>query len=766
MKKLFNIKLGVNFHKLSTVIVFCFCYFQIFAQETKGSFKASSKKVGLVLSGGGAKGYAHIGVLKVIDRLGLHLDYIAGTSAGALIGSLYAAGYSALELEKLVYETNFIDILFMEKKRTSLSFFDKKYRDRYLAEFSFDEFKLHLPSGLSQGQGMNGLLSSLFFSVRHVSDYSKLSIPFFCTATDLETGKLSLMKKGDLVQSVLASAAFPSLIAPVEIDGRLYVDGGVSVNMPVKELKNHGLDFVIAVDVMRDPYKKHEINSILKIIEQISSYGHLLDNIEQRKAADILIAPDVKKYSIMDFAEKQKIIDEGEKAALQFITSLSGLPKKKKVDKEEVDFPSLQNDLVFITNISVNGLDHYDPSYVLSKMNIQPYRKTTHQKLRKGMEGLYATGNFLNATYKLTPDGSGDHLTINIRENPSKLLFKVGANYSQPFKTGILLNLTLKQLFLKNSFLSTDMVLGDNPRGTFNYYVDNGWRLGWGYYFNYDQFDSLSPDTLAHSKTHNYYKNHDITQRFYLQSILKDKYLFSAGLEHRILMKKLGYDKDLKWRGVLQSMYASLQADNLDNLNFPHNGFTFDGTLKYSLLNHSIDFSDKLAGRTIQRKFKNILSLEAMIQMNFPLDKSWTLRLRSSLGLQSPFDKEPGHFNESKSFYGVQNYLGGVNQRHIFNNEHFYGYPFAYLYGTNKFLVGAELQYEFIKNHYIGFLSNLANLEDKIADFKLLRYKYRGFAVSYGHDSILGPLRLFWMYSPTKEYKGRHSVRMALGFWF
>lgn len=759
-----------SYRFISLAGLFFFC-FSLFGQEKKETFKIPPKKIGLVLSGGGAKGYAHIGALKVIERLGLRLNYIAGTSAGALIGALYAAGYSAQELEKLVYDTNFIDVLFMEKNRANLPFFDKKYRERYLAEFSFDNFKVRLPQGLSRGQGMHELLSSLFFPVRHISDYSQLSIPFFCTATDLETGKLFLMKEGDLVQSVLASAAFPSLIAPIEIDGRLYIDGGVSVNMPVKQLKEQGVDFVIAVDVMKNPYKKEEINSMLRIVEQIASYGRSLDNIEQRKAADILIAPDVKQYSIVDFTAKEKIINEGEKAAMQ---SLESLEKLARVQKGEFNLPVnpslVKERSIFVTSIFVDGLDKYEPAYVLSKMGIQLFKKTTYEKLRKGVEALYATGNFLNVNYKLVPSELGDSLIFTVRENPSNLLFKIGAHYSQPFKTGILFNLTSRELFFKNAFMSADLVLGDNPRGTFNYYVDNGWRPGWGYHFNYDQFESLtylnSVEDVHPSGSSDYFKNHETTQRLYAQSILKDQYVASFGLEHKILLKNSRFFKGHKWRGVLWSAYTSLQADNADNINFPHKGFIFDGILKYSLLDHSFFNPDKnIIEQKIFKNQKN-LSLEASLQMNFPFHRNWTLRLRSSLGLRSMFDKEYDFFTQLKYFYGVQNYLGGINQRRVFNNEHFYGYPFAYLYGMNKFLLGAELQYQIFNNHYISFLSNISNLEDQVKDLRLLRYKYSGFGISYGYDSIFGPLRLFWTYSPDKGLKEKNAIQVALGFWF
>ena len=197
-------------------------------------------KVGLVLSGGGAKGLAHIGVLKVIDSLGIRVDYVAGTSMGAIIGSLYAAGYSGKELDSIFKVLDFSILINDELPRASKAFYERNNSERYAVTLPFDHFKIKLPSALSRGQNVYGLISKLTIHVNDTEDFSKFPIPFFCIATDAETGREVILDKGKLAQAVVASGALPSLFQPVMINNQMLIDGGVINNYPIDELKKKG----------------------------------------------------------------------------------------------------------------------------------------------------------------------------------------------------------------------------------------------------------------------------------------------------------------------------------------------------------------------------------------------------------------------------------------------------------------------------------------------------------------------------------------------
>ena len=216
-----------------------------FAQEAKND--STRLKVGVVLSGGGAKGYAHVGALKKIEEAGIKIDYIGGTSMGAIIGGLYAAGYTPDELEKIMHQLDISSLITQNKDRAEIPFFEKAYKEKYILELPFDKFKLTIPNAISKGQGPLDLLTYLLRPVHDIDDFNKLPTPFVCIGTDLETGEEKVFRSGFLPRVILASGAYPTMLDPVTIDGKIYVDGGVVNNFPVKEVKDMGADIILSL---------------------------------------------------------------------------------------------------------------------------------------------------------------------------------------------------------------------------------------------------------------------------------------------------------------------------------------------------------------------------------------------------------------------------------------------------------------------------------------------------------------------------------------
>ena len=214
-------------------------------------------KVGLVLSGGGAKGLAHIGVLKVLEEAGVRIDYIGGTSMGAMVGALYAAGYSANELDSIFRQLDFDKLLQDKTSRRAKSLHERYIYDRYAVALPFNNFKVGLPRAVSKGQNIYNEFVKLLYPVNEIYDFSQLPIPFLCVATDIETGKGVVLENGFLPQAIQASGSFPSLFDLVEIDGKWLTDGGIADNYPVDEVKKKGMDIIIGVDV-QSPLAKRE----------------------------------------------------------------------------------------------------------------------------------------------------------------------------------------------------------------------------------------------------------------------------------------------------------------------------------------------------------------------------------------------------------------------------------------------------------------------------------------------------------------------------
>ena len=197
-------------------------------------------KVGLVLSGGGAKGMAHIGALKVIEEAGIKIDYVGGTSMGAIIGGLYAAGYTANELDSIFKTTNLSQLITDNLPRNAKTFYEKDDAERYALSLPFDNFKVSFPEAISGGQNIYNEFIRLLYHVKDVEDFNELPIPFICIATNIETGKPVLMNKGYLPEAIMASGTLPSLFEPSEIDGQILIDGGVVNNYPINEVRKKG----------------------------------------------------------------------------------------------------------------------------------------------------------------------------------------------------------------------------------------------------------------------------------------------------------------------------------------------------------------------------------------------------------------------------------------------------------------------------------------------------------------------------------------------
>ncbi len=356
-------------------------------------------KVGLVLSGGGAKGLAHIGVLKTIDSLGIHIDHIAGTSMGAIIGSLYASGYTGKQLDSIFNSLNFDDLINDHIPRASRTFYEKEQAEKYAITLPFNNFKVSLPSAISKGQNVFNLLSRLTMHVDEIEDFNKLPIPFFCMATDAETGQSVILDSGNLAQSVRASGALPSLFQPVYINDRMLIDGGVTNNYPLNELKAKGVDLIIGVDVQDDLLDRKELKSAPGILLQINNYRTIRDMRLKSELTDIYIKPDIKDFNVVSFNQGKAIIKNGEQAALTQIVKLKEITENQRKKPLRVIQPP-QLDSLKIKTVSINGNKKYSRSYILGKLKLKKNQTISYDDFIKGVNNLVATNNFDDFSYQ------------------------------------------------------------------------------------------------------------------------------------------------------------------------------------------------------------------------------------------------------------------------------------------------------------------------------------------------------------------------------
>jgi len=292
--------------QLRKTLVILFLFLAAFGRAQENT--SEDLKVGLVLSGGGAKGLAHIGALKVIEDAGVRIDYIGGTSMGAIVGALYASGYSAHQLDSIFNAVDFNSLIQDNIPRSAKTFYEKGEAEKYAITLPFDDFNIGFPSGLSKGQNVYNLLSRLTGHIHNVSDFSKLPIPFFCIATNVETGKQVILDKGYLPRAITASGALPSLFSPVVIKDTVLIDGGVVNNYTVDEVRAKGMDVIIGVDVQDSLRTRDEMGSAFDVLVQINNYRTINDMIKKRKKTDIYVHPEIDDFSVVALVKEKKLL--------------------------------------------------------------------------------------------------------------------------------------------------------------------------------------------------------------------------------------------------------------------------------------------------------------------------------------------------------------------------------------------------------------------------------------------------------------------------
>ncbi|WP_299383587.1 patatin-like phospholipase family protein [uncultured Lacinutrix sp.] len=729
--------------------------------------KESSKepKVGLVLSGGGAKGLAHIGALKIIDSLGVRIDYIAGTSMGAIIGSLYASGYSGKQLDSIFKNVDFDKILNDEIPRDAKTFYERENHEKYAIVLPFDHFKMHLPSALSRGQNTFNLLSKLTLHVNDVEDFSKLPIPFFCIATNIETGQPVVLDKGNLAQSVKASGAFPSLFEPVTIDEQLLIDGGVTNNYPIDELRAKGMDVIIGVDVQDGLANRNDLSSAPAILFQINNFRTINDMKIKAPKTDIYIKPDITKFNVVSFDDGAKIIENGEIAAKLKISQLSELAGKQT--KKTPNFVKLKTpDSLQINQILFKGLSNYTISYALGKLKFKQNEKISYDHFISGANNLVGTNNFDSFTYKLVPSISNENvhgydLHAEVKETNKTTFLKFGLHYDGLYKSALLANITKNQILFKSDAASLDLIVGDNVRYNFEYYIDKGYYWSVGLSSRYNEFDKAvsaaallsDQDVTAAGVNKLDMKVTDVTNKIFVQTQYKNDLTLTLGAQHKrykitseTVLPSANQNKTTFEKSDYVGTFANLRFDSFDNKYYPNSGLYFNS-----------DFNLYLYSSDYNKNFTQFSTITASLGYAHALTNKLSAHVSTGAGAKI----------NGKDYAYLDFVLGGYANNFINNFKTFYGYDYLSISGDSFIQGTINLDYEVINKHHITLAANFANVEDNLFSSEDIDWfslpDYSGYALGYGIETFLGPIEAKCTYSPeTKESYWFFN----LGFWF
>ena len=723
-------------------------------------------KVGLVLSGGGAKGMAHIGALKVIEEAGVRIDYIGGTSMGAIVGGLYASGYTTSQLDSIFRNTDFDQVIQDNLPRSAKTFYEKEASERYALTLPFSKFKVTIPAAFSGGQNIYNELVRVLFHVKDIHDFNKLPIPFFCIATDVETGEELLLDKGYLPEAIMASGTLPSLFEPMEVDGRLLIDGGVLNNYPVDEVRAMGADLVIGVDVQHGLRDRESLQSATEILLQINNYRTVGQMKEKVKRTDIYISPDMDRYSVIDFDMRDSIIREGSQAARKAWDALLEVAARQG-SKDRRAPVQAGCDSLLVNRLIIQGNSSHSRGYVKGKLRFDLDETISFERLRQGISNLSATGNFNTIRYELESNGIGEDLILKLQENPVRTFLRVSAHYDDLYKSAALINLTHKNLLTNDDVVSLDLILGDHIRYNAQYYIDKGSYWSFGINSRFNSFDEeinyslieQNFQTRANPNINNITLDvTDLTNQIYAQTVLQEEFKFELGIEHKLLkyssrtVNELIEDPNFEVTGERTtfensnyfSTYGKLTLDTYDDRYFPSRGLYFDGDFHLYLF--SSDFNDN---------FKEFSIGKARMGGAFPLVGNLSLNLET----------EGGFKLGTSGVTSLDFVLGGYGSTMINNFVHFLGYDFLSLPGNSYVKAYGRMDWEFARNHHLMFAANFANVEDDI--FRTGEWftapDFSGYGLGYGWESFFGPVQVFYSWSPERD---NSAIFFSIGYWF
>ncbi len=684
--------------------------------------------VGLVLSGGSARGFAHIGVLKYLEKEGIRPDYIAGTSMGSIVGSLYALGYSADQIEKIVDSQNWDFIISNRIAYRNMSMSEKADAGKYFMEFPFKKKNLKLPGSFIGGQHIMELINYYeAWSSFTIHNFKKLPIPFFCVAVNLRSGHLKVFTKGYLPDAVRASMAIPSVFAPKIIDGTPYIDGGIRNNFPADLMqKIFHPDIIIGsfagIRPKKNPGTLTDVLTQTMLLDAFNLYK------KTKKLCDILIEPDVYKYNLFSFDDCKSIIEAGEKAAAEKSTELGLLAKTlARYSDHKPSFSTPAATPLKFDKIQIEGLSHLSSSFVLKHLNITEGVPYTRNAVSSALSELYGTGYFKYVNYKLIKDGNSNILEIRLKEK-SETFFKAGGYYDTDYQAVLPFNFTSFNFLVPNAKLKISGELSQNPSASLSYeFLPPGTqRISPAAGFSLDA-SNLTIDT---------YDPHTTSSTYSFDYTLFNFHVYlKSEISNALLM---GIDAGLNYTSVKAGDYSQfifqpcffLKADTRDSSLFPEKGFFLNLKAKYlynfnpGFYTDSNDSPHSILGRMDWKTYMTLFH-------RLTIEPSITLGL--SDGTNVPL---------SQYFY-----LGGTIPYPLFGDIPLTPLHHFDLYGPNAFAANLSFRYHLLKKHFLSLSVSTGYAADLMEDlFDFTRYP-AGIGLKYSYNSVIGPIELSMTYS-------------------
>lgn len=705
-------------------------------------------KIGLVLSGGGAKGLAHIGVLKVLEEVGIRPDYITGTSMGSIVGGLYAIGYSADELDSIVRRLDWSLILSDAVPLSEVMPEEKADYHRFHVELDYTREGLRLPGGFVQGYMIYETLARLSLNVAGVHSFDDYPIPFRCVAADIFTGREYVFKEGDFATALRASMSIPTAFAPVKHDGALLVDGGVLNNFPVLLCKEMGADYIIGVNVgWADELKPEDFILPTDVLMAAATIPSLVSIQHSLPYVDLLISPDLKSYSMTSFFDGERIMAQGELAARAKIDLFRGLARHlDSIGIQSATPKQMRPELLRISQVRINGLERTSHRFFMGNLDIEPGAVISPKDLEDAMGRLMGTRYYASVNYQLRPLRDGYLLNVTAVESEQSRV-KFSLHYDNEYRAGVITNLTLRNIIARGNRWSTTLDIAESPRlnsSIINYfgerqrtasrlelvvennklpfYLDNGSLLGM---FKHNYF-SLSAGFMSSIGTRWELNAFAMLERTVLKRHTGFSEVFDAGIE--------------RFGNRFFSANFSARRNSLNRRFFPTRGGKVDLWYKLYLdvdeLYEGSEDAHTLISEFISPTRLPLFSVNGAVEKLVSLSNRWVLTLNGQAG-----------FNSGKLPMTGLSFLGGMPFTNRSNDISFAGLLTRERQVDNYAIAGLKSRFQFMNKVHATVMANVVHSfdgdQDTPGEMLLLKSgkSLWGYGLLLEYDSFLGPIQ-------------------------
>jgi NTE family protein len=753
-----------NLQKL--ILVNClFCLFLFFNPVSINAQQVSGRpRVGLVLSGGGAHGIAHLGVIKVMEEAGLRPDFITGVSMGSIIGGLYSLGYSADSLRKILKGINWKLILSNKIPENKVIFLEKEHFANSAISLPLSSRKILLPSGLINGQQAENMLSYFAWPAADISDFSKLPIPFLCVATDIINYKKVDLKTGYLPDAIRASFSVPSIFTPLKIDSLLLLDGGLIRNFAATEAKEMGADIIIGSYVGFNGYKEDKLMTVGGIMEQIAMFRSLDDFENEKKLVDVLIKPKMDKLSIIQFDNVDSLIQRGYEAALPYKQYFRKLADSlNKIGPQKPIKSILDKKTYTFNQIEITGNRTYSYEQILGVLDIRPEQKVDKEMLTDRIELLYGKAWFDKVKYRVINHNDSLILNIDCIEKPASMLYG-SVHYDNALQSGLIFEISMKNLLTQRSVIDLGSRIGQYFRVDLNYlqFIDKNQVFGMSANFYSD--NTLLPLIELRSEkgeviSRNFTPGLSLNKRIGLNNLMG----ISVNFENLNLV--LHYISDVQLKNFSYNYITATydyKINTLDKKNFPNKGSIFNFSVSTSKL-QSAELKTDTSRTDFTRSNRGEFSFDRFYTLHGSIDHYFSAsgKITFSIGGDVLFITKCDSITAQNNFY----LLGGVEsvcKRSISMvgfqpNE----IPVKKLAGFRT-----ALDVELFEDFHMNIMANIfaAQEANRNSGFSLLS----GIGVGAGYMSVIGPIKIGLMYGSYKreQYFNKIKGYISIGYNF